>query len=208
MIQTWVGRFFFKVRGDHRRALDYYLNAYFLNPHAYETEFVESRIQNILERLASEKLEQRIKAGASEVSLLSDPDSVLVSLVLDRLAENWLPSYVKPVAELMGSDDAGVRWQATEILKTRVDGSFDEQLKLFLKDEDLRKRGLAAYIAVFRWQERSFDFMQSFLTHDSELLRFDAISALVMEGGPAGRKIVLRHAARAPPRPQTNDSHE
>src|SRR5262249_48727092 len=44
-IQSWVGRFFFKVRHDDLRALQFYLNAYFLSPHAYETEFVESRIR-------------------------------------------------------------------------------------------------------------------------------------------------------------------
>jgi tetratricopeptide (TPR) repeat protein len=55
LVQTWVGRFFFKVKPDMRRALGYYLNAYFLNPHAYETEFVESRIRKIASKLAWEK---------------------------------------------------------------------------------------------------------------------------------------------------------
>ena len=66
-IQTWVGRFF-KIKGDNRRALEYYLRAYFLNPHAYETEFVESRIAKIAYELASEKL-AKSQAGASESSL-------------------------------------------------------------------------------------------------------------------------------------------
>lgn len=197
-IQTWVGRFFFKIKGDNRRALEYYLRAYFLNPHAYETEFVESRIAKIAYELASEKLAKSLKAGASESSLLADPDPLVVSLALERLAEKWSPDYVKPVVALMGHYNQGVRWQATEILRTRVDASFDEQLNSLLQDEDLPKRGLAAYLAVFRWQARSFDVIRSFLAHDSELLRFDAISALMINGGSAGRQIAMRHAAHEP----------
>jgi tetratricopeptide repeat protein len=196
-IQSWVGRFFFKIRNDKRRALEYYLNAYFLNPHAYESEFVESRIQNIVYALASEKLEKNLK-DSTELSLLSDPDPVLVSLVLDRLSQKWLPVYVKPVAALLGHDDQGVRWQAMELLKTKVDASFDEQLKFLLQDNDLRKRGMAAYIAVFRWKEKSLGVMQNFLAHDAELLRFDAISALMIDGGPPGHELALKHAAREP----------
>ncbi len=34
------------------------------------------------------------------------------------------------------------------------------------------------------------------LIQESQLLRFDAISALILEGGEEGRKIALDHAAR------------
>ena len=35
--QAWTGRFLYKVRANRARALEYYLNAYFLNPHTYES---------------------------------------------------------------------------------------------------------------------------------------------------------------------------
>lgn len=198
MVQTWVGRFFFKARSDNRRALPYYLNAYFLNPHAYETEFVESRIRTIAAQLAAEELEKQTKAGVSLTKLLADPNPVVVSQALVQLSEQWQLAYVEPVVRLMGHDDGGLRWEATQLLKTKVDNSFDAQLRDLLKDDDLRKRGLAAYIAVYRWKSDSFAAIKSLLTSESQLVRYDAISALMMEGGPAGRQIVHAHAAREP----------
>ncbi len=198
LVQTWVGRFFFKVKPDNRRALEYYLNAYFLNPDAYETEYVESRIRKIVAQQASEKFAEQTSAGVPLLGMLADSDTRIVSYALDQMSENWLPAYVAPVVQLMGHDHAGSCWQATQVLKTRVDSSFDPQLKSLLKDADPRKRGLAAYIAVYRWKDCSFEILKSLLTDESQLIRFDAISALIMEGGPAGRKVALAHAAHEP----------
>jgi len=197
-IQTWAGRFFFKVKADNPRALQYYLNAYFLNPDAYETEYVESRIQKIVDQLASKKFTEQTRAGVQLVDILADSDPRVASYALNQMALHWLPAYVAPVVQLMGHPSAGLRWEATQILKTRVDNSFDPQLKALLKDDDPRKRGLAAYIAVYRWKGNSFGILKSLLTEDSQLVRFDAISALFMEGGPAGRKVALAHAPREP----------
>ena len=90
-IQSWVGRFLFKVRADDPRALKYYLNAYFLDPHAYESEFVESRIRKINFQLASTKLEMQISAGASLVSMLDDPNPLVAGLALEQMAEKCAP---------------------------------------------------------------------------------------------------------------------
>jgi hypothetical protein len=86
-----------------------------------------------------------------------------------------------------------VRWYAMQILKEKVDRSFDETLKALLNDKDLRKRGLAAYIAVHLWKQESFGMMRAMLKEESQLLRFDAVSALIMEGGAEGRAIVVEH---------------
>ena len=91
LIQTWVGRFFFKVKSDNRRALEYYLNAYFLNPHAYESEFVESRIRKISGLLALEKFAEQNRARVSLVDRLNDPNSFVVSFALEQMAKEWLP---------------------------------------------------------------------------------------------------------------------
>ncbi|MEP6819139.1 MAG: hypothetical protein ABJA18_06365 [bacterium] len=198
LIQTWVGRFFFKVRPDKRRALGYYLSAYFLNPHAYETEFVESRIRLIASELAEERVAEQKKANVPLVNMLRDPDPFVVSLVLEQMSENWLPAYVAPVVQLLGHDDPGLRWEATQALKTKVDTSFDAQLKDLLKGPDPRKRGLAAYIAVYRWKNDSFGIIKSLLSEEFELVRFDAISALMIDGGSEGRKLALSHAAHEP----------
>ena len=79
------------------------------------------------------------------------------------------------------------------IIKDKVDSSFDGTLKALLEDKDLRKRGLAAYIAVGRWKQASFGIIRTMLREESQLLRFDAVSALLIEGGPEGREILSEH---------------
>lgn len=195
-IQSWVGRFFHKVKKDDARALGFYLNAYFLNPHAYESEFVESRIQKINGALSDAEFERQIKSGVPLAKLLEDANPLIVTIAVEQMAEKWEPAHLKTYLDLMGHDDGGVRWYATMAIAGHVDRSFDETLKALLRDNDLRKRGLAAYIAMHLWKQESFDVMRSLLREESQLLRFDAISALLMEGGPEGRKIVLEHLPR------------
>jgi Tfp pilus assembly protein PilF len=195
-IQSWVGRFFFKVRNDGNRALPYYLNAYFLSPHAYESEFVESRITHICFAQSKANFDSQTKAKKSLVDLLSDPDAGVVVMALAQMDREWRPGYVTPVTTLLGHESQQVRWGASELLKEKVDSSFDATLRALLKDSDLRKRGLAAYIAVHRWKNDSFEMMDQLLTEEAELLRFDALSALILEGGAAGRQHALAHAVR------------
>ncbi|HKC66093.1 MAG TPA: hypothetical protein VKB86_20785, partial [Pyrinomonadaceae bacterium] len=192
-IQSWVGRFFYKVKKDERRALDYYLNAYFLDPDAYESEFVESRIQKINEELSLAEYERQTKSGVPITKILEDPNPMLVEIAVEKMGEKWDPAQLKTYLELMGHDDGGVRWFATTAIMQHVDRSFDPTLKSLLQDSDLRKRGLAAYIAVHLWKQESFDTMRNMLREQAQLLRFDAISALILEGGDEGRKIVMEH---------------
>ncbi|HYR75142.1 MAG TPA: tetratricopeptide repeat protein [Pyrinomonadaceae bacterium] len=197
-IQAWTGRFFFKVRGNKPRALDYYLNAYFLNPHTYETEFVESRIAKLSGELAEAEIEGRTKAGIPIDKLLGDINPAIVALVLEQISENWKPTYLEAVIKCLDHDDGGVRWTATEAIKKNADRTIDAKIRALLTDSDLRKRGLAAYLAVHLWQKESFPIIKRMLTEESQLLRFDAVSALILEGGAEGRRIAYEHAANEP----------
>jgi tetratricopeptide (TPR) repeat protein len=197
-IQTWVGRFFFKAMPDDRRALEHYLKAYLLDPHAYETEYVESRIPKLLWRMAEARMDEQRKLGVPLSKLLEDPNHFVVIIALSEMAKAWKPDYQKTLVELMAHRDVGVRWTATQLLKEKADASFDPTLRALLQDKDLIRRGLAAYIAVHRWKAASFDLMRQMLREEAQILRFDAASALLMEGGPAGRKIAFDHAAREP----------
>jgi tetratricopeptide (TPR) repeat protein len=194
-IQAWTGRFFFKVRNNKARALEYYLNAYFLNPHTYETEYVESRISRLSGELAEAEIERQTKAGIPLENLLGDTNPAIVEITLEQMSENWKASYLEAVLKCLEHDDGGVRWTATEAIKKTVDRAFDKKLKALLTDSDLRKRGLAAYLAVHLWKKESFPFIKNMLTNESELLRFDAVSALILEGGEEGRRIAFDHAA-------------
>jgi Tfp pilus assembly protein PilF len=195
-IQSWVGRFFFKVRNNGEKALPYYLNAYFRSPDAYETEFVESRIRAIYSAQAQASFQNQLRAKKPLIEMLGEPDPLVVSLALEQIDKAWNPTYVSVLVDLMGNEDDGVRWGATQLLKKRVDTSFDPTLRMLLKDKDLRKRGLAAYIAVYRWKNASFPFIDELLAEEAELLRFDALSALILEGGEAGKQRALAHAGR------------
>lgn len=194
-VQTWTGRFFLKVKADKQRALQYYLNAYFLDPHAYETEFVESRIRNINAEASGIEYRQLIKKGVSPVKILDEVNPTLVFLALTQITAQWKPVYLKPVLDKMSHDDEQVRWQATEAIMKNVNRSFDETLRALLKDNDLRKRGLAAYIAIHLWKQESFDDLRAMLFEKAELLRFDALSALALKGGNEGLQIIINHRA-------------
>ena len=127
--------------------------------------------------------------------LLSDKNPVVGDQALQQMSKTWKASYLNAVLNCLDHDDEEVRWIATELIKSHVDRSFDPTLKVLLNDEDLRKRGLAAYLAVQLWKRDSFEIIKKMLTEDSELLRFDAISALILEGGEEGRRIALEYAA-------------
>ena len=181
-VQAWTGRFFLKVRVNKPKALDYYLNA-------------ESRIRNLNWDLAQAEVVKRNQLGVPVEELLNDANPVVVDQTLQQISKNWKASYLKVALNCLGHDDEEVRWIATQLIKAHVDRSFDPTLKALLSDEDLRKRGLAAYLAVHLWKGDSFEIMKKMLTEDSELLRFDAISALILEGEEEGRRIALEHAA-------------
>ncbi|MGH9907273.1 MAG: HEAT repeat domain-containing protein [Pyrinomonadaceae bacterium] len=193
LIQSWVGRYFFKVRGDDQRALHYYLNAYFLSPHAYETEFVESRIRKISYEAATIQYGQLARSDTKAEEILRDANPTVVVIALEQLGEHWRPEYINLMLNCLSHDDEGVRWLATEALKKNVDRSFDETLRALLQDTDLRKRGLAAYIAIHLWKQQSFVVLRGMLREKAHLLRFDAISALAMEGGAEARRILTAH---------------
>ncbi len=195
-VKTWVGRYFFKNRRDNLRALPFYLNAYFLNPHAYETEFVESRIRTINYEEATIRYHQLSQKDASLEEILKEPNPTVLVLALEQIAENWRPVYLQPVLSAMAHDDEQVRWLCTEALQKHVDQSFDEDLKVLLQHRDLRIRGLAAYVAAHLWKERSFDLLRKMLNDEAQLLRFDAISSLSRDGGNEGRKILIAHRRR------------
>lgn len=197
-VQAWVGRFFFKAVEDERRALDYYLSAYLLSPHAYETEFVESRIGRIVARQADEQVRERLKGGASPVTLLGDANPVVVQLALEEMMKKWEPAYLERAVELMAHDDGGVRWAAMHAVLAKTDRTFDARLRELLADPDLRRRGLALYVAAGSWKRDSHDTLRRALGEEAQLLRFDAVSALFMSGDEEARRIALDHRQREP----------
>ena len=193
MIQTWVGRFFFKAKLNAAQALPYYFNAYFLDPHAYETEYVESRIRNISLADADIRFAGLVKNGKPLAEISTDANPLIVMQAVGQMAKQWKKEYVKVLLECMTNDDSIVRWFAFTAIYKNADASFDETLSALLSDKDLRKRGLAAYAVVERWQEKRFAILKKMLADEAELIRFDALSALALGGGEAGLEILKEH---------------
>jgi Tfp pilus assembly protein PilF len=193
-IQGWTGRFFLKVREDEGKALDYYLSAYFLDPHFYDSEYAEQRIGKIALNLAQQKYATLKKRDPEKVSaILSDDHPMVVGLALDDMGKKWARDYAKPVAAMLSHDDEYVRAKALRALLANLDRSYDNDIKALLKDRDLRKKGMAGYLAVKLWDKEGLKEVEPWLKDDVQLLRYDAISALHQFGGAPGRALVTEH---------------
>jgi tetratricopeptide (TPR) repeat protein len=192
-IQSWVGRFFLKAKSDSAKSLPYYFNAYFLDPHAYDTEHAEWRIRNIASADADIKFAELVKSGKSLTEISKDANPLIVMRAIEQMAKDWKKDYIKPLSDAMSNDDSIVRWVAFATLFKNADTSFDETLTALLNDTDLRKRGLAAYAVVERWKEKRFEILSKMLGDNAELIRFDALSALALQGGEPGVEILKKH---------------
>ena len=119
-------------------------------------------------------------------------------MALEQMTAQWKPEYLNFVVEKMTHDDETLRWQATVAVMKNVNRSFDKTRAALLEDEDLRRRGLAAYVAAHLWKQESFPYLKNMLNEKAQLLRFDALSALIEEGGDEGFKIILAHRQNEP----------
>lgn len=193
-VQGWTGRFFIKVKDEPSKALEYYLSAYFLYPHFYDSEYAEQRIGKLSLMLAEKQYEALRKGGKKLPALARDANPLVAGMALDGIGKKWDPKYTKAAVAALGHDDEYIRAKALRALAANVDKSFDADLKALLRDPDLRKRGLAGYLAVKRWGKAGIAAVKPWLKEDAPLLRYDALSALLQYGGAAGRKIVLEHS--------------
>jgi tetratricopeptide (TPR) repeat protein len=177
-IQGWTGRFYLKVLKDNKRALDYYLKAYFLDPHFYDSEFAESRVRTINWEMRTEILESLKSLN----EIVSHANPVVIGGAIDAISQNWKESHIDTLVQLLEHDDSTVRWQAASVLRENVTDTFNTQLRALFMSNDLRKKGLAAYIAVRLWGKKSFPAIKKMLRHKAQLVRFEAYIALIVEG--------------------------
>ena len=182
---------FFRVeRKDLKRAIDYYLKVYFLDPHAHFDGFAEAKVSNLNSDLSREYVSKFIASGKKAQDLLADPNPLVILAALSWISQNWNDSMIEPLLSLTRHDDVAVRYSISQILVPKVGRKLDEKLKELLNDADLRVRGVAIYMVAELWKDKSFPTMQKQLREEAQLLRYDAYSALVMYGGADGRKIV------------------
>lgn len=192
-VQSWAARFFLTAVPDPARAVQYALNVYFLDPRFFDGEHAEARVRRLELEVAGEELKGLLAAHRAAETLLGHRDPVVVGLAITAMSENWRAAYAPPLFATLGHDDPIVRASAMKALKTHADRSFDQDLKELLADRDPRKRGLAAHIAVHLWERDSFAAIKTLLSDPVELVRYEAFSALVLEGGAEGRELALAY---------------
>jgi len=183
VIQSWVGRFFLKVKNEYEKALPYYLTAYFLNPHAYESEYVESRIYGIASKIVNSTVTSTKPQELRQ--LLRHADPAIVDKAIDLQKEDL---GAEELIELMHHDCRTIRWKACELLKNQGAKLAETIILELLESQDLRLKGLAAYLWINRKGPAGFKDIDPLLTSETQLLQFDTVSALLLEGGEDGKK--------------------
>ena len=195
-VQGWVGRFFLKARQQPQKALPYYLHAYLLQPGFYDTESVHSRIGRYGSQLAQEAF---AKQGEDVAWALAQRDPLLVFNGLSAVSRAWDARHVPALMALMAHDDERVSAAAMQLLRTHVDrASFDAPLRALLQDASPRRRGLATYMAVKLWGAEAYPTLQTLFARDEELLRYDAISALLEAGDPEATRLATAQLEKEP----------
>lgn len=192
-INAWIGRFYYKAKSDSSKALPFYFKAYFLYPHAYETEYAEYRIRVISVADAENAFKTYRNSEKQLPELARDKNPLIVSMAIEQMAKDWKPEFMPVLLETMSNDDSGVRWGAFVTLNKFAGPSLDKIINELLTDSDLRKRGLAAYAIVERKTQEKFQILKKMLDDPAELVRFDAASALIISGGLTGRQILREH---------------
>ena len=188
-VQGWVARFFFKAKSDPQRALDYYLKAYFLDPDFYETEYAEGRIPKLVDAVLDRRLGGDNPPPLTEAEMkFFDP--VLADAIVESAKQEYKADDLDTLLGIMSADDEVNRWNAMRVIAEHVDNSFDPRLSQLLEEKNLFVRGMAGYIAAKRWKERAIPLLKQRLDDPSELVRYDALSALMMDEGAQGRAIV------------------
>ena len=114
-------------------------------------------------------------------------------MALDEMARNWKAEYLSAVTDAMANDDSGIRWQAFTMVYKFAGPSRERLINEMRSGDDLRKRGLSAYALIESSNPAKFQILKQMLEEDSELIRFDAVSALAMKGGEPGKQILKQH---------------
>ena len=189
-IQGWTGRFFLKARKEEEKSLEYYLKAYFLDPHFYDTEFAEGRVRTLAYKRGAARFAAARERGTTAPQLLESDDPVIVGFALQEVGKHWAPAALPKLVALLAHDDDTLRYGAANVIAGNVGAEFDEQLRTLLRSPDLRVRSAAAYIAGARWKEKTVPMFTAWLEEPVDLVRYDAVSVLLEYGGEEGKNVL------------------
>src|SRR6185437_14856670 len=161
-----------------------------------ETEYAEDRIRKLAPQVAESLMAESAESQGPALPPDLLPLLPAVEKVVLRTAEHdWNPSFDKGMLKIMGSQDEVNRATAMTLLSEHPDAKTEKQVFQLLDDPDVFKRGMAGYVALKWRSKRAIPIVRKWLDDPAELVRFDAVSALLEAGGPEGRKLLQEYAA-------------
>lgn len=192
-IQGGIAQRLLTKKQDFDGAFAAYLRTYFLDPHFTDSEPVAVRIREELGPKRGAQLCAKAKDAKELRAVLSLDSCWGTARALKNLGTEWQPELVPDVVRLLAHDSGDIRWAAMQLLRAKVDASFDPTLDQLLGDDDMRVRGMALHVAMARRGADAFPLAREFLASSCELLRYDAISALLNDGRGAAIEMVRIH---------------
>jgi tetratricopeptide (TPR) repeat protein len=182
-------------------AREHYLTAYFLEPRSGLEVPAARRVQELTYELGTGRFDAEGRGCADAgcfARLLADDNPVVVTLALRQADLEWRPFHAEPVIGLLGHDDPDLRAKAVSVLRRHVDSDFRPRLRELLRDPDLHRRALAAFLAVRVLGQEALPVLAAFLESPAQALRRDALRALAGSGLAQARDLIAQHLEREP----------
>lgn len=186
--------YFLKTKRDYEKALALYLDLYFFNPHHYDGEYAEFRIKQIVSDQKQSWWKVRNKSGAHLKDWVS---SEMNPRVLDKFIQesraDWKAALVPVMMALLDNDDPDIQSGALHTLLAHPRDVPEVEIVAMLKEQDLIKRGMSAFLVVKCLPETEFTMLQDNLESSIELVQIDTIQALAGLGGVEGLRYLKAH---------------
>jgi len=196
-LHATLGSFAMLMKRDPVQALDHYLDAYFRDPNHHDGDYVDARIRALSSSLAEALVGKRhgtCNSAACLAEMLRDDNPAITRWALAHADSAWGPELERPLLSLLGHDDPDARAGAMLLLAKHADEDFNLRLGALLGSTDPRRLGMGAHLAVRLQGREGRASVKVLLEHPDELVRFDVITALALEGGPSGRLQAAEHA--------------
>ena len=187
--QAAAARFFTKIRPDPKRAVDYYLAAYFIDPDFNDWESVGERIREGVGDIVSAKLAALRSPSTAPANLLTDPNPMVTMAAISEASEHWDGSFTDPLLALTTFDAPDLREAAIKLLTAHPTSPLDQRLAEMEHSENPWHRAAAASIIVTT-QPASTKQLAALLGDTAILVRFETAMTLI-ERTDASRQIVI-----------------
>jgi len=190
-----AAKFYLKTGLDEERALALYIELYFQDPHYYDGEYAESRIKGITSKHKEAWWTACKQSGRPLKQLVAEEKNPrALDAAADQANEKWEASLVPVMLTMLDNDDPTVQTNALQLLCWHPEDLTEkETVRAMLKDDDLVKRAMAAFLVVNCLGPTEYPLLQENLDSGIKLVQLDAIQALASADNPKGREYLKAH---------------